>query len=130
MMLGRTRILKTIKWCGINPNHQVLDDEASQAYKDAIQESGTTYQPVPPGDYWIDISKKTIQTHKDHFIGVLSGIAETFPMYLWYQLIPQEEKNCYYLVNHKQTRKYQAMHTYMVTTTTMQCHLYPQEWRL
>ena len=50
IMLGRTRALKCMKLCGIRSKHQVLDNEASQAYKDAVQESGMIYQLVPP-DY-------------------------------------------------------------------------------
>jgi hypothetical protein len=38
------------------------------------------------------MAKKAIQTFKDHFIGVLSGYAPTFPMHLWCQLLLQVEQ--------------------------------------
>jgi hypothetical protein len=37
------------------------------------------------------MAKKSIQTFKDHFVGVLSGCAKTMPMHLWCQLLPQVE---------------------------------------
>jgi hypothetical protein len=37
------------------------------------------------------MAKKAIQTFKDHFVGVLSGYAPTFPMQLWCQLLLQVE---------------------------------------
>ena len=48
-----------------------------------------TYQLFPPDDHWCNIAEKSIKTWKDHFIGVLSGTAPTFPMHLWCQLISQ-----------------------------------------
>jgi hypothetical protein len=38
------------------------------------------------------MAKKSIQTFKDHFIGILSGCAKTMPMHLWCQLLPQVEQ--------------------------------------
>ncbi len=37
------------------------------------------------------MAKKAICLFKDHFVGVLSGCAPTFPMHLWCQLLPQVE---------------------------------------
>ena len=37
MMFGRTSALKQMELCGIHPKHQVLNIEASQAYKEEIQ---------------------------------------------------------------------------------------------
>ena len=81
-----------MKLCGILPKHQVLDNEVSKAYKDTIQESVMTYQLVPPDYYQLNITEKSIQTWKAHFIAVISGTAANFPIQLWCQLIPQTEK--------------------------------------
>ena len=51
MILGRNRALTRMKACGIIPKRQVLDNEASAAYKLSIQESGMDYQLVPPDDH-------------------------------------------------------------------------------
>ena len=70
----------------------VLDNKASEAYKTAIKESGMTYQLVPPDEHWRNIAEKAMQTWKDHFVSVLSGTANNFPLHLWCQLIPQMER--------------------------------------
>jgi len=51
MILARTGALLRMQACGIVPTRQVLDNKASGAYKQAIQESGMTYQLVPPDDH-------------------------------------------------------------------------------
>jgi hypothetical protein len=76
---------------GINPKHQILNNQASEAYKDAIRALGMTYQLVSPDDHRRNMAKKAIQTFKDHFIGVLSRCAATMPIHLWCQLLPQIE---------------------------------------
>ena len=87
-MLRNTWKLEHTKLCGILPKYQVLENEALKAYKDTIRESGMTYQLVPPEDHRQKITKKETQTWKYHCISVLSGIAATFSMHLWCQLIP------------------------------------------
>jgi hypothetical protein len=37
------------------------------------------------------MAEKAIQTFKDHFVGILSGCAPTFPLHLWGQLLLQVE---------------------------------------
>ena len=51
-----------------------------------------TYQLVPPNDHCCNVAKKAIQTWKDHFIAILSGTADKFPLNLWCQLIPHMER--------------------------------------
>ena len=51
-----------------------------------------TYRLVPHDYHRRNIAEKEIQMWKDSFIGVLSETAATFPMHIWCQLIPQEEK--------------------------------------
>ena len=92
LILARRRALLRMKACGIIPAHQVLDNEASAAYKQEIKESGMTYQLVPPNNHRRNIAEKAIQTWKDHFVAVLSGTDNNFPMHLWCRLLPQAEK--------------------------------------
>jgi hypothetical protein len=77
--------------CRLTHRHQVLDNEASAAHKQSILDSGLTYQLVPPDDHRRNVAEKAIQTWKDHFIAVLSGTADKFPLHLWCQLIPHME---------------------------------------
>eukprot|EP00804_Cyclotella_cryptica_P029865 CCRYP_010777-RA/>CCRYP_010777-RA protein AED:0.22 eAED:0.28 QI:0/0/0/1/1/1/4/0/696 len=92
LILACTRALARMQSCGLSPKHQVLDNEASTAYKQAILNSGMTYQLVPPDDHRRNVAEKAIQTWKDHFIAVLSGTADKFPLHLWCQLIPHMER--------------------------------------
>ena len=51
-----------------------------------------TYQLTPTDDHWQSIAEKVIQTWKDHFISVLSRTADSLPLHLWFQIIPQVER--------------------------------------
>eukprot|EP00804_Cyclotella_cryptica_P018671 CCRYP_007187-RB/>CCRYP_007187-RB protein AED:0.29 eAED:0.29 QI:0/-1/0/1/-1/0/1/0/524 len=92
LILARTRALSRMRACGLSPKRQVLDNEASAAYKQAILDSGMTYQLVPPDDHRRNVAKKAIQTWKDHFVAVISGTADKFSLHLWCQLIPHMER--------------------------------------
>ena len=91
MVLGRTRALAHTKLCVITPRHQVLENEASSAYHEAIRHSGMTYRLVLPDKHRRNLEENPIQMWKYHFIGVLCGMAASFPMHSWCQLIPQVE---------------------------------------
>ena len=47
-----------------------------------------TYQLVPPHDHRRNAAEKAIQMFKDHFIAVLYGTDEMFPIRLWCALLP------------------------------------------
>jgi hypothetical protein len=76
----------------MSQKHQVLVNQASVAYKKAIGNSDMTYELVPLEDHQCNMGKNSIQTFKDHFVGVLSGCASTFPMHPWCQLLLQVER--------------------------------------
>jgi hypothetical protein len=92
LILARAQALEHMRKVGIFPKHQVLDNQASAAYKKASGDSDMTYELVPPDDHQRNMAKKSIQTFKDHFAGILSGCAPTFPLHLWCQLLPQVER--------------------------------------
>ena len=92
LILARRRGLARMRLQGIVPKHQILDNEISAAYRAEIAATGMTHQLVPPDDHRRNIAEKALQTWKDHFIGVLSGTADTFPLHLWCQIIPQVER--------------------------------------
>ena len=81
-----------MKLSRIVPEHQVLDNKISAAYKAEVQSTHMTYQLIPPDDHHRNIAENSIQTWKDHFVGVLTGTESTFPMHLWCQSIPQAER--------------------------------------
>ena len=77
---------------GIVPKHQVLDYEISKAYKEEILATGMNFRLALPDDYRRNIAEKSMNTWKYHFIGVMSSTDTTFPLHLWYQDIPQAER--------------------------------------
>ena len=67
----------------------MLDNEAPQVLKDAICEQEVDYKSVPKGQHRRNVAERAIQTFKSHFIGVLCGVSETFPMWMLDEQIPQ-----------------------------------------
>ena len=92
MILARRRALTRMKHQGLVPKHQVLDNKISALYRNEIKATDMTFQLVPRDDHRRNLAEKAIQTWKDHFIGVLSGTAASFPEHLWCQIIPQAER--------------------------------------
>jgi hypothetical protein len=92
LILARARALAWMRRRGLIPKHQILDNQASAEYKAAIDASGMTYELVPPEEHRCNMAEKGIQTFKDHFVGVISGCAPSMPIHLWFQLLPQVER--------------------------------------
>ena len=92
MIASCTNVISRMRTAGLNPKHQILDNEASANYKSAIFASGMTYQLVPPDEHRRNIAKKAIQFWKDQFVAVLSGASSTFPLRIWCQATPQAKQ--------------------------------------
>ena len=54
------------KWkaVGLTMKKQILDNEASEAYKKAIKANGMEYELVPPHDHRLNIAERSIQMAK------------------------------------------------------------------
>jgi hypothetical protein len=77
---------------GLAVNLQILDNEASAAYKEAITfKWNAKFQLVPPDMHRCNQAERTICTFKNHFLLILAGVDATFPLYLWDLLLPQAE---------------------------------------
>ena len=73
----------------ICPNWHVLDNEAPEGFKQAIRENNCRVELTPADMHRRNIAEKGIQTFKGHFISVLAGIADDFPIREWDELLPQ-----------------------------------------
>jgi hypothetical protein len=97
LIASQMQALKQMRKQGIVSKHQILDNQCSARMKLAMESttlleglvSKMTYELVPPEDHQRNLAKKLIGTFKNHFIKVLSGCAESMPMHLWCQLLPQ-----------------------------------------
>ena len=72
----------------VKPTTHILDNEASEAYKAEI-EKNCTIQLVPPDNHRRNLAEQAMQTFKNHFKAVITGVDDSFPMNLWDQLLPQ-----------------------------------------
>jgi hypothetical protein len=76
---------------GFKPKLQTLDNEASAALKNFFTVNDIAYQLVPPHFHRRNAAERAIRTFKEHFVAGLSSVDPSFPMHLWYRLIPQAE---------------------------------------
>jgi hypothetical protein len=77
---------------GLSVDLQILDNEASAAYKHTITFTWQAkFQLVPPGMHCQNRAEQAIRTFKAHFLSILVGVDPTFPPYLWDLLLPQAE---------------------------------------
>jgi hypothetical protein len=70
---------------------QTLDNEASAALKHFFTANDVRYQLVPPHCHRRNAAERAIRTFKEHFVSGLSSVHPTFPLQLWYRLLPQAE---------------------------------------
>jgi hypothetical protein len=85
------RLIDRLNSRGIYPKLQLLDNEVSAEYENVITSNKITFQLVPPHNHRRNLAERAIQTFKAHFIAILCGCDESFPIHLWCQLLPQVE---------------------------------------
>ena len=92
MTRAYTSLLQRLRRAGINPTKHVLDNEVSNKLKDIIRnECKLELELVPPGCHRRNAAEVAIRNFKAHFLSVLAGVAEDFPIQLWDRLLPQTE---------------------------------------
>lgn len=73
----------------ILPNWHILDNEAPEELKQAIHENKCRVELTPADMHRRNIAERAIQTFKGHFISVLAGVADSFPINQSDELLPQ-----------------------------------------
>ncbi len=71
MMAAYQKIINRMRAAGLGLQKHILDNEASDAFKEKIRENGMEYELVPPGNHRRNQAERAIQTFKAHFIAVL-----------------------------------------------------------
>eukprot|EP00804_Cyclotella_cryptica_P021956 CCRYP_000903-RA/>CCRYP_000903-RA protein AED:0.16 eAED:0.16 QI:0/0/0/1/1/1/4/0/960 len=85
-------LMLRLRRAGIVPRKHVLDNEISAAMKDLIQDTyKMSLELVPPGCHRRRAAEVAIRNFKSHFLSVLAGVADDFPLKLWDKLLPQAE---------------------------------------
>ena len=90
MQRANNHLLSRLKKKGFTPRKHVLDNEVSEAMKELIRDT-CKLELVPPGCHRRNIAEVAIKTFKHHFISVLTGVSESFPLKYWDRLLPQVE---------------------------------------
>ena len=83
-------LLQRLKRAKVVPTKHVLDNECSNSMKNLIRDT-CKLELVPPYCHRRNVAEVQIKNFKSHFISILAGVAEDFPMYHWDKLIPQGE---------------------------------------
>jgi hypothetical protein len=84
-----------------------------------IKNAGMTHELVPPNCHHCNIAKQAIQTFKNHFVLILSGVNNRFPLSLWCYLVHPAELTMSLLCQSNVTPKVSAyvhvhgQHNYM-----------------
>jgi hypothetical protein len=73
----------------ICPNWHILDNKAPEELKQAIRKNKCRVESTPADQHRQNAAKRGIQKFKGHFISVLAGVAEGFPIKQWDELLPQ-----------------------------------------
>ena len=74
---------------GFNPTLNVTDNEYSKAVQNYINSQNVSWQLVEPNNHWVNTSKRSIQTFKNHFISGLCSVNACFPLQLLCYLLDQ-----------------------------------------
>ena len=84
--------MERLKSRGHHVDLQVLDNEASTAYRQLITDKWKAdFQLVPPNIHRRNAAERAIRTFNAHFLAILAGVAPYYPRNLWDLLIPQIE---------------------------------------
>ncbi|KAL7478375.1 hypothetical protein ACHAW6_004139 [Cyclotella cf. meneghiniana] len=85
-----TTLMSRLHRAGIQLRKHILDNEISQAMKDLIHDKyHMQYELAPPGCHRRNAAEVVIRNFKCHFLSILAGVADDFPLQLWDKLLPQ-----------------------------------------
>ena len=92
MIRAYNSLMLRLKRAGITVKKHVLDNEVSNNMKDHIRDVyKLQMELVPPGCHRRNAAEVAIRNFKAHFLSILAGTAEDFPISLWDRLLPQAE---------------------------------------
>jgi hypothetical protein len=83
MIWAYEKIINRMRLAGLRLKKHTLDNKALAAFKQCIQEQQMQYKLVPLGDHQRNQAECPIQTSKVHFILILAGVDNNFPLSLW-----------------------------------------------
>ncbi len=76
------KIINRMRMAGLGIKKHTLDNEESDAFKQYIGKQQIQFELVPPGNHRRNQAERAIQTCKAHFIAILVGLHDKFPLSL------------------------------------------------
>ncbi len=86
MITAYQRMVDRMEISGLGLKHHRLDNKCSKKFKQCIRKNGMNHKLVPPDNHQRNIAEQAIQTFKNHFVSILSGVDDRFPLSLWCHL--------------------------------------------
>ncbi len=91
MIRAYEKIINRMRLAGLGLKKHTLDNKALEAFKQCIWEQQMQYKVVPLGNHQCNQAEHTIQMFKLHFISILAGVNDKFPLSLWCHLLKLTE---------------------------------------
>jgi hypothetical protein len=91
MIAAYQKIVDRMQMANLGLKHHRLDNKASTAFKGCIKENRMKHKLVPPGNHMHNLAERAIQIFTHHFISILSGVDDKFPLSLWCHLLSPAE---------------------------------------
>jgi hypothetical protein len=91
MIMAYQQMVDRMKLLALGLKHHRLDIECLAAFKACIAKNGMTHKLVPMDCHHRNIAKWAIYMFKNHFVSILSGVDDRFPLFLWCHLVQPAE---------------------------------------
>ena len=91
MINAYQKIVDRMEVSGLGLKHHRLDNKCSENFKKCIRKNNMTHELVPPDCHCRNMAERAIQTFKNHFVAILSGVDDRFPLSLWCYLVQPAE---------------------------------------
>jgi hypothetical protein len=91
MIMAYQKMVNRMKLLALGLKHHHLDNKHLAAFKACIAKNGMTHELVPPDCHHCNIAAQAIQMFKNHFVSILSGVNDRFPLSLWCHLVGPAE---------------------------------------
>ncbi len=91
MITAYQKMVDRMEIAGLGLKHHRLDTSVWKISKKCIKKNHMTWELVPPNCHQRNITKRAIQTFKNHFMAILSEVDDRFPLSLWCHLVRPAE---------------------------------------
>jgi hypothetical protein len=83
MITAYQKMVDRMKLYALGLKHHRLDNKCSAAFKACITKNRMIHELVPPDCHHCNIAERAIQMFKNHFVSILNGVDDRFPLSLW-----------------------------------------------